>query len=131
MNSLIEQLNMILEEVYVNQSDIELTAENHDFKLKVLKNNKSLVKFSYDKSFFESLINGLISNAMMNDRELINDIYTNLKYRLAIKVKDNKYEELLDAKYTDIEMWEFIQYIDVEHKIKDNNLTVSFKLIKL
>lgn len=129
MNSLIEQLYFILEEVYVHNSKLQLISNYNNYFLIKSIENKNKVITEYKKSVFENIVSGFISNSMHQQRESIENIYQPLKYRIAIKVENNRVKKILDAKYMEIELIELIKFIDIEQHIDNNRFVLNFKKI--
>lgn len=129
MNSLIEQLYFILEEVYVHNSKLQLISNYNNYFLIKSIENKNKVITEYKKSVFENIVSGFISNSMYQQRESIENIYQPLKYRIAIKVENNRVKKILDAKYMEIELIELIKFIDIEQHIDNNRFVLNFKKI--
>ena len=123
MNSLIEQLYFILEEVYIHNSKLQLISNyNNYFLIKSIgKENKVIAEF--EKSVFENIVSGFITNSMYQGRDSVETIYQPLKYRIAIKVENNRVKKILDAKYMEIEILNLIKFIDIEQTIDDKKFT--------
>ena len=129
MNSLIEQLYFILEEVYIHNSKLQLISNyNNYFLIKSIeKENKVIAEFK--KSVFENIVSGFITNSMYQGRDSVETIYQPLKYRIAIKVENNRVKKILDAKYMEIEILNLIKFIDIEQIIDDKKFTLKFKKV--
>lgn len=129
MNSLIEQLYFILEEVYIHNSKLQLISNyNNYFLIKSIeKENKVIAEFK--KSVFENIVSGFITNSMYQGRDSVETIYQPLKYRIVIKVENNRVKKILDAKYMEIEILNLIKFIDIEQTIDDKKFTLKFKKV--